>query len=73
MYHAREKFLSATAEWMNLHVDLETRRVAPWPESVLRALSELSGGQQAATAPQEAGKQMKVTKPIWSMQAHDAG
>jgi len=73
MYHAREKFLSATAEWMNLHVDLETRRVAPWPESVLRALSELTERQQAATAPQEAGKQMKVTKPIWSMQAHDAG
>jgi acyl-CoA thioester hydrolase len=73
MYHAGERFLSATAEWMNLHVDLATRRVAPWPESVLQALSRLTERQQAATAPQEAGKQMRIAKPIWSMQARDAG
>ena len=73
MYHAEERFLSATAEWMNLHVDLGTRRVAPWPEAVLQALALLTERQQAATAPQEAGKQMGIAKPIWSMQARDAG
>jgi acyl-CoA thioester hydrolase len=73
MYHAEQKFLSATAEWMNLHVDLGTRRVAPWPESVLQALSELTDRQQETTAPQEAGKQMKIAKPIWSMQTRNAG
>jgi acyl-CoA thioester hydrolase len=73
IYHAEEKFLSATAEWMNLHVDLGTRRVAPWPESVLQALSELTDRQQATTAPPEAGKQMRIAKPIWSMQTRNAG
>ena len=84
LYHAEERFLSATAEWMNLHVDLATRRVSPWPARVLAAIDEVSraqasdrtpeeAGRQAATAPQEAGKQMKIAKPIWAIQAHDAG
>ena len=34
MYHDEAGYLAATAEWMNLHVNLETRRVAPWPEAV---------------------------------------
>ena len=73
MYHSEERFLSATAEWMNLHVDLGTRRVAPWPESVLQALSELTDRQHEATAPQEAGKQMTIANPIYSMQTRNGG
>jgi len=72
MYHAEEKFLSATAEWMNLHVDPGTRRVTRWPESVLHALSDLTDRQQGAAAPQEAGKQMQIEKPIYSMQTRNA-
>lgn len=72
MYHAEEKFLSATAEWMNLHVDLVTRRVSPWPEPVLQALSALADGQQDVAAPQEAGKQMHIAKPMYSMQTRNA-
>lgn len=73
MYHAGQKFLSATGEWMNLHVDLETRRVSPWPASVLGALSELTGRQKGARFPQEAGKQMKVVRPLYSMQSRNGG
>jgi acyl-CoA thioester hydrolase len=73
MYHAGEKFLSATGEWMNLHVDLETRRVSPWPALVLQALAEMTGRQNDAPFPKEAGKQMKVTKPLYSMQSRNAG
>ena len=45
MYQAEEEYLAATAEWMNLHVDLINRRVKPFPESVLAALQEYTEEQ----------------------------
>lgn len=73
MYHAEENYLSATAEWMNLHVALETRRVSPWPEFVLQALEEFTKSQADAEFPQEAGKRMSIAKPVYSMQTRHAG
>jgi acyl-CoA thioester hydrolase len=73
MYHATERFLSATAEWMNLHVDLGTRRVSRWPEFALRALEGLTAGQKDAALPQEAGKKMNIAKPLYSVQMGNAG
>jgi acyl-CoA thioester hydrolase len=73
MYHARDKFLSATAEWMNLHVDLGTRRVSRWPESVLQALALVTGRQQRMPYPEQAGKQMTVAKPLYSLKAQHGG
>ena len=67
LYHAEKKFLAATGEWMNLHVDLEKRRVSPWPESILAKLAEYSQKQADQSYPEEAGKQMNVGKPIYSM------
>ena len=65
MYHAEEKFLAATAEWMNLHVDLTNRRVQPWPESILTALQEFTDSQGVLPMPDEAGKKMRVRQPIF--------
>lgn len=65
MYHAEEKYLAATAEWMNLHVDLTNRRVSPWPEFVLTALQEFADNQGVLPMPREAGTKMNVRKPIF--------
>jgi len=54
MYHAKERFLAATGEWMNLHVDLEHRRVSHWPDETIAKLCELSREQGARQA--EAGQ-----------------
>jgi acyl-CoA thioester hydrolase len=67
MIHAGENYLAATAEWMNLHVDLGTRKVCPWPEAVLQALAELAKEQGGGAFPEEAGRRMRVTAPIWSL------
>ena len=66
MYHAEEKTLAATAEWMNLHVDLSSRRVTPFPESVLHALEQFCERQGVVPRPAEAGKTMRVRKPIFA-------
>ncbi len=66
LYHAEELFLAATAEWMNLHVDLATRRVAPWPETILDDIGRVTAAQGDWTYPEEAGRQMTVARPIFS-------
>ena len=65
MYHAEEHYLAATGEWINLHVDLETRRVAPWPASVLAGIRALMDAQGEVPYPTEAGRKMQLSKPLF--------
>ena len=67
MYHAEKGFLAATAEWMNLHVDLGIRRVSPWPDSILKLIGEFAKRQAGQTMPEEAGKKMSISKPLYSL------
>ena len=68
MYHAEKGFLAATAEWMNLHVDLATRRVAPWPDVILDCIRKAAASQAECSYPEEAGRRMQVPKPLYSVQ-----
>ena len=65
LYHADDGYLAATAEWMSLHVDLETRRVAPWPQQILADITRVSAAQGDWPYPEEAGRQMSVPKPMY--------
>ena len=67
MYHAEDGFLAATAEWMNLHVDLSTRRVAPWPAPILAGIREVASAQGDWPYPKDAGRIMRVGKPLYTM------
>lgn len=67
LYHAEKYFLSATAEWMNLHVDLQSRRVSPWPPTILEKLGAFARSQQDQSYPEEAGRQMQIRKPLFCM------
>jgi len=64
LYHAGEGYLAATAEWLNLHVDLGTRRVSPFPDEIRDAFIEVGKMQQGMAIPAEAGKRMLVTRPL---------
>lgn len=66
MYHAEKGFVAATAEWLNLHVDLSVRKVSPWPDAIRQKIAEFAERQQAWGWPAQAGKQMQVAKPIFS-------
>lgn len=67
MYHASQNYLVATAEWMNLHVNLKTRRVSPWPSHILANIGEYAVAQASSDVPQEAGKKMSISKPLYSL------
>ena len=66
MYHADEGFLAATCEWMNLHFDTGSRRVAPWPEEIRARIAEFADNQGQQPWPEEAGQLMQVKQPIFS-------
>ncbi len=65
MYHAEDGYLAATAEWMNLHVDLTARRVTPFPSSIMSGLERFTEKQGVLRRPAEAGSKMTVKKPIF--------
>ena len=56
MYHAQEGFLAATAEWLSLHIDLNRRRVAPFPEAIAGRLAEVFAAHGALPVPPEVGR-----------------
>jgi len=66
MYHGTAGFLAATAEWMSLHVDLQARKVAPWPKNILGGISRIALAQPDWGVPEEQGSRMHVRSPIWT-------
>ena len=67
IYHADKGYLAATAEWMNLHVNLGTRRVSPWPEPILAAIGEFATRQARQERPTQAGRQMSLKAPLYCL------
>ena len=66
MYHAEHHFLAATAEWLNLHVDLKVRKVVPWPDDIRSQIAAFADLQGDWGWPAEVGRQMNVAQPIYS-------
>ena len=60
MYHAEEGYLAATCEWLSLHVDLGTRRVAPMPAEIGARLSETLRAHEGLERPPEAGRSVAL-------------
>ncbi len=67
LYHAGDKFLAATCEWMNLHVDLTTRRVAPWPQTILDDIANVAANQGDWPWPADAGRRMQIKAPLFDV------
>lgn len=66
LYHA-DGFLAATAEWMNLHVSLQSRRVSRWPAGILERIAAFAAAQRATAMPAEAGHRMSIAKPLYRL------
>jgi acyl-CoA thioester hydrolase len=67
MYHGSTGDLAATAEWMNLHVDLDARRVTPWPAHILAAIAAFADAQDDQSRPEAAGSQMTIRQPLYTL------
>ena len=69
MYKGTADHIVATAEWMNLHVNLETRRVTPWPSKILMLLEEQVKAHKKIIWPDEAGKRMSIKNPLYEIKS----
>jgi len=60
MFHAADGYLAAATEFLSLHVDLATRRVAPMPEEILKGLAPLRAAHEALPPPDAIGRVIAV-------------
>ena len=70
LYHAETGALAATGEWLNLHINLETRRACPWPDDILAAFTAIAESQGNTTIPLEMGKQIKINTPAFALKGY---
>lgn len=62
LFHAEEGWLSATSEQLCLHVDMNTRKVVPWPEDILSELTALQEAQRDLAVPERAGRGIAIKR-----------
>ena len=58
--HATEGWLSATAETMSLHVDMNLRKVAPFPADVIERLQALAAAHANVPRPDAVGGRIEM-------------
>jgi acyl-CoA thioester hydrolase len=60
LLHASENWLSATCESMTLHVDMAAKKVAPFPDSVMRLLKRMNETHAQLPRPDGAGRSVGI-------------
>jgi acyl-CoA thioester hydrolase len=60
MRHAHDGWLAATSENMSLHVELSSRRVAPFPDDVLASLALMKAAHSRLSTPDYAGRRIAM-------------
>ena len=74
LFHATDGWVSATCEQLALHVDIEAKKVAPFPEDVAGALAAMKASHAALPRPAAAGRQiaMRTSAPAGSDERPDS-
>jgi acyl-CoA thioester hydrolase len=60
LLHADEGWLSATSENMTLHVDMTAKKVAPFPDEVLKNLAAMKAAHAKLQPPEGAGRSIAM-------------
>ena len=56
LFHAADGWVSATSENLSLHVDMDSRRTAAFPDDVMARLTEMKASHALLPLPQGAGR-----------------
>jgi acyl-CoA thioester hydrolase len=60
LFHATEGWVSATSENMTLHVDMATKKVAPFPANITRRLARMKAAHARLPRPEAAGRRIAM-------------
>jgi acyl-CoA thioester hydrolase len=64
LFHASEDWISATSENMSLHVDMEAKCTAPFPDSIAAALDRMKISHAGLPYPQGAGRAIAMPRKM---------
>jgi acyl-CoA thioester hydrolase len=62
LFHATEGWVSATSEDVALHVDMETKKTAPFPDDVATRLAKMQASHARLPRPEAAGRRIEMRK-----------
>jgi len=62
MYHAEEGYLAATSEQLALHVDMGSRRAAPFADDVMARVDSLFEAHRRLERPEQAGRVIAIRR-----------
>ena len=60
LFHARDGWLSATSENMTLHVDMAAKKVAPFPDTIMRSLAAMKAAHDRLPRPEGLGRRIAM-------------
>ena len=63
MRHGEEGYLAATTEQLALHVNMTSRRTAPFPDVVQERLAQLMSSHSALGKPKQVGHKIGIRRP----------
>jgi acyl-CoA thioester hydrolase len=64
MYHARDGYLAATSEQIALHVDMATRKAAPYPSGIMQRIDDLLAQHRRLPRPEQAGHVIGIRRKL---------
>jgi acyl-CoA thioester hydrolase len=62
MFHGTKGYVAATFECVSLHVSLDSRRAAPFPDDRLAFLERVKKAHDALGVPEEAGRNVDLRR-----------
>lgn len=62
--HATEGWLSATSENMTIHIDMTTRKTAPFPPDILARIQALAGAHASIARPEGIGRKVAMPSKV---------
>jgi acyl-CoA thioester hydrolase len=62
LFHASDGFVSATSENLALHVNLDNRKTAPFPDDVARRLTQMQLSHAKLPRPEETGARISMRR-----------
>lgn len=62
MYHKKEGYLAATSEQLSLHIDMQTRRTAAFPDTVLATLERAMAKHRELPTPPQVGRVIGIKR-----------
>jgi acyl-CoA thioester hydrolase len=62
MYHKKEGYLAATSEQLSLHVDMQTRKTAPFPSNVIGTLERAITEHEKLPVPAQVGQVIGIRR-----------